>query len=175
QVGRHDHFFELGGHSLLATQLVSRLRRELGIELPLAAVFEAPTLAALAQRLDQAEPAARDEPIEPVDRDAPLPLSFAQQRLWFLDQLQPGNPAYHVPVAARLEGELDAAVLRATFEAIVARHEPLRTRFEMHEGTPVQRVAERIALPFELVALDHLPAQQAEARARELTREAALA
>ncbi|WP_186014296.1 non-ribosomal peptide synthetase/type I polyketide synthase [Burkholderia gladioli] len=175
RVGRHDNFFELGGHSLLATQLVSRLRRELGIELPLAAVFEAPTLAALAQRLDQAEPAARDEPIEPVDRDAPLPLSFAQQRLWFLDQLQPGNPAYHVPVAARLEGELDAAVLRATFEAIVARHEPLRTRFEMHEGTPVQRVAERIALPFELVALDHLPAQQAEARARELTREAALA
>ncbi len=117
RVGAADHFFDLGGHSLLATQVMSRLRRRFGVELPLRELFEAPTLADLAARVEAAlragaapagsaaGPAARSL------RRGALPLSFAQQRLWFLDQLEPGSPLYNMPVALRVEGPLDAAVL----------------------------------------------------------------
>ncbi|HEV7516484.1 MAG TPA: condensation domain-containing protein, partial [Thermoanaerobaculia bacterium] len=137
-----DSFFELGGHSLLATRLASRVRQAFGVELPLKAVFEAPTLAglaALAERTAQAPGAP--PPLLPIPaplRTGPLPLSFAQERLWFLDQLDPGSGAYDVPAALRLRGALAAPVLAASFAEIVRRHEALRTVFAVAAGEPAQ-------------------------------------
>ncbi|HEY5315364.1 MAG TPA: amino acid adenylation domain-containing protein, partial [Pirellulales bacterium] len=144
RVGRHDHFFELGGHSLLATQLVSRIRVQWEIELPLRAIFEAPELCSLAARVDaQCAPAAsasRLPALVPVDRQQRLPLSFAQQRLWFLDQMEPGNPVYVLPAAARLSGPLDRALLARSLAEVVRRQEGLRTVFPRHDGQPEQHV-----------------------------------
>ncbi|MYM84903.1 amino acid adenylation domain-containing protein [Duganella sp. FT50W] len=141
QVGRHDHFFELGGHSLLAVQMMSRLRQMLRVEVPLRQLFSQPVLAAFSQALASAAVAA-DTVIVPADRTAPLPLSWAQQRLWFLDQLDhAAGAAYHIPAALRLRGRLDKAALQATLDRIVARHESLRTCFVAQDGEPVQVIA----------------------------------
>jgi amino acid adenylation domain-containing protein len=140
RVGVHDSFFELGGHSLLATRLVSRVRATFGRDLPLARLFEAPTIAKLARLLDEARGGvARAAPILPVPRQGDLPLSFSQERLWFLDRIQPGS-AYNVPLALRLRGTLDPARLGGAFGAIVARHEALRTVFTESDGEPAQRI-----------------------------------
>ncbi|HEU4557490.1 MAG TPA: amino acid adenylation domain-containing protein [Longimicrobium sp.] len=130
-VGRDDDFFELGGHSLLGMQVLSRVRQQWGVELPVRAVFDASTVAALAARIDAArgEPAAPQPPLRPVRRDGELPLSYAQQRLWFLHQMEPESPFYNIPAAVRLSGELDAAALRRALLEIVRRHEALRTTF----------------------------------------------
>jgi amino acid adenylation domain-containing protein len=169
RVGSHDNFFELGGHSLLATRMLSGIRRVFGVEVPVRAVFEAPTVAALAGRI---EAARRDgtpaEPIPPADRDRPLPASFAQQRLWFLDQLEPGSPFYNMPYALRLAGPLDAEALRRAIGALVERHEPLRTVFSVADGEPVQSVA-----PAAPVALEAEPVADA-AEARRVARDEAL-
>ncbi|GJJ02613.1 hypothetical protein RugamoR64_31510 [Duganella rhizosphaerae] len=145
QVGRHDHFFELGGHSLLAVQLTARLRNQLGVELSLRALFAQPTLAALAELVDQARGAgiAADTPaIVAADRDGALPLSWAQQRLWFLDQLDPAaGAAYRMPATLRLSGALDRAALQACLDRIVARHEGLRTSFSGGADGPRQHIA----------------------------------
>ncbi|HYH80071.1 MAG TPA: amino acid adenylation domain-containing protein, partial [Longimicrobium sp.] len=133
RVGRWDHFFDLGGHSLLAVQVVSRVRRALGVEVALGDLFLRPVLADFAAALEQA---ARAElpPIEPADRDGLLPLSFAQQRLWFLEQLGGAGAAYHVPMRLRLKGELDRDALERALGGIVARHEALRTVFREVDG-----------------------------------------
>ncbi|QSX79618.1 amino acid adenylation domain-containing protein [Lysobacter solisilvae] len=141
RVGRHDHFFELGGHSLLAVRLVTRLRAVLGVEVPLSEIFAQPTLAQLAACVSGAAASAQGA-IVPVDRSRALPLSWAQQRLWFLDQLDhSAGAAYHIPAALRLSGELDRAALRASLDRIVARHESLRTRFVSVDGSPQQLIA----------------------------------
>ncbi|NVE01900.1 non-ribosomal peptide synthetase, partial [Massilia sp. BJB1822] len=140
RVGRDDHFFELGGHSLLAVQLVSRIRQALGVELPLRILFIHATLAALAVAASQAQGAILT-PIKPIARDGALPLSWAQQRLWFIDQLgQETGSAYHMPAALRLSGELDEGALQATLDRIVARHEALRTTFVNLDGIPQQHI-----------------------------------
>ena len=140
-----DDFFALGGHSLLATQLVSRVRETFGVELPVQAVFQAPTVESLAARIAAArstgEAGALDGPIPRVPRGGPLPLSFAQERLWFLDRLAPGNPAYNIPLALRLRGELDPDALAGAFAGIVGRHEALRTTFGERQGRPFQEIA----------------------------------
>ncbi len=141
QVGRHDHFFDLGGHSLLAMRLISQVRQRLGVELSLADIFAQPELAALAQVLAQAAGSSQP-PIVPVSRDQALPLSFAQQRLWFLAQLDGGSSAYHIPAGLRLRGSLDRIALKRALDRIVARHESLRTTFVQLQGHDAeQRIA----------------------------------
>ncbi|SFG85800.1 amino acid adenylation domain-containing protein [Pseudomonas syringae] len=144
RVGRHDHFFELGGHSLLAVQLVSRLRQRFEVEVALRDVFAEPTLQGLARQVENARLSAQTPLtlLTPVDRNLPLPLSWAQQRLWFLDQLdRAAGAAYHIPAGLRLRGRLDRDALQATLDRIVARHETLRTHFALHEGQAIQVIA----------------------------------
>ncbi|MGP0173587.1 amino acid adenylation domain-containing protein [Pseudomonas sp. NCHU5208] len=141
QVGRDDGFLELGGHSLLAVQLLSRLRRKLGARISLRELFEAPTVRGLAALVDGTSSSDAGS-IPLANRNQRLPLSFAQQRLWFLDQLDPAaGAAYHLPQALRLSGPLDRRALQATLDRLVARHEILRTRFERVEGEPAQAIA----------------------------------
>ncbi|MBZ4423048.1 non-ribosomal peptide synthase/polyketide synthase, partial [Myxococcus sp. RHST-1-4] len=170
RVGRHDDFFDLGGHSLLATQLVSRLRSVFGVELPLAEIFDAPTVEKMAERLARA--AEKRGPVAPplvaADRSGKLPLSFAQQRLWFLDQLEPGSETYNVPTALRLEGALDVSALEKAFAELVRRHESLRTTFPAEAGQPVQRISPPGPLPLPCVDLSALPEPQRDAEARRL-------
>ena len=158
RIGATDHFFDLGGHSLLATRVMSRLRSAFEIEMPLRDLFEAPTLAGLAARVEAARRTGNGRlapplaPVAPALREKPLPLSFAQQRLWFIDQLEPGSPLYNMPVALRARGRLDAGVLALTLGEIVRRHEALRTAFVSREGVPVQVI--QPAAPFRLAAVD---------------------
>jgi amino acid adenylation domain-containing protein len=173
RVGVEDDFFARGGHSLLATRLVSRVREAFGVELPLRVVFEAPQLAALAAAVDlarQAAPGLLLPALAPVPRTALLPLSFAQQRLWFLDQLEPGNPAYNIPMAIRLEGELDASALTAALTEIVRRHEGLRTVFvRAGDGEPAQQIQPAGPFPLPVVDLGGLgDFNKAETEARRL-------
>ena len=140
RVGRHDNFFELGGHSLLAVQVVSRIRQVLGLEVRLADVFARPVLADFAALLGEAAGTTL-APIPAADRTKTLPLSFAQQRLWFLAQLEGASEAYHVPLNLKLAGRLDREALRRGLDGIVHRHEALRTTFAEVDGEPVQRIA----------------------------------
>src|SRR5690606_22644638 len=135
------NFFELGGHSLLATQMVSRVRQMLNVEIPLRALFETGTIVALAQVVSKAQNAPVAPAIKVVDGAAARPLSFAQQRLWVLNQLEPNLAAYHIPGVVRLQGVLDRETLQAAFHQLLARHEALRTTFAVNSaGTPIQEV-----------------------------------
>lgn len=152
QIGVHDNFFLSGGHSLIATQVMSRVRTAFQIEMPLRALFESPTVAGLAQTIEKAIKQGQGieaPPILPVSRDAELPLSFAQQRLWFLDQLKPGSSVYNFPNAVRLEGDLSIPAFEYSLSQITRRHETLRTNFRMIDGRPVQIIAqaERVKVP----------------------------
>ncbi|WP_434348439.1 amino acid adenylation domain-containing protein [Myxococcus virescens] len=169
-VGIHENFFELGGHSLLATRLLSRVRETTGIELPLKSLFEGGTVATMAERIEAASRSrqAASRPLSPVDRGAPLPLSYSQQRLWFLAQLEPHASTYNIPGALRLTGALDVAVLERCVETLLERHEVLRTAFESQEGRPVQRIVPALTLKMPVEDLRALPAGEREARAREI-------
>jgi amino acid adenylation domain-containing protein len=140
QVSRHDHFFQLGGHSLLAVRAVTALRERLQVDVAVRDVFAHPVLTELARSLAGAARAELPR-IVPVERTGRIPMSFAQQRLWFLAQMDGVSEAYHVPYAVRLDGPVDVAALQAALDRIVQRHEALRTTFAMEGTTPVQRVA----------------------------------
>ncbi|WP_334190627.1 amino acid adenylation domain-containing protein, partial [Noviherbaspirillum sp.] len=140
RVGRHDHFFAMGGDSLLIMRVVSQLRETLGIEVSVTQLFEYPVLSDFARTLADAQRSVLP-PIEPVDRSQALVLSFAQQRLWFLAQMERASQAYHVPLGLHLQGALDVAALRKALDRVVARHEALRTTFNLVDGVPVQCIA----------------------------------
>jgi amino acid adenylation domain-containing protein len=172
RIGIHDDFFAVGGHSLLATQVMSRLRGVLGVELPLRRLFEVPTIAGLARALREesgdGEEIAEAPPLVPVPRDGDLPLSFAQQRLWFIDQLEPGNPGYNVTTAARLHGDLSVPRLTQAFAEVVRRHEVLRTTFASRDGRPVQVIAEERIPGLPVIDLAGLPPEAREPLVRTL-------
>ncbi|MCB1054935.1 MAG: amino acid adenylation domain-containing protein, partial [Acidobacteria bacterium] len=171
--GPDDEFFDLGGHSLLATRLVSAVRQRFGVELPVRAVFEASTLLAQAELLETAmRQAARGErpPLVRSDRSGELPLSYAQQRLWFLDQLEPESPLYNVPLALRLRGHLSLRGLATAMTTIVRRHEALRSEFAASEGTVVQRVLPAAPQRLPVVDLSALPGDRRQRLAADLAR-----
>ncbi|MBV9497457.1 MAG: amino acid adenylation domain-containing protein, partial [Acidobacteria bacterium] len=149
-IGIHDNFFELGGHSLLATQLVSRIRTEMNVELPLKALFERSSVAQLAEVVGAA-PKSEVPPITHADRTQELPLSFAQERLWFIHQLEPKSAGYNIPVALLLRGAVDVDQLDRAFNVLIERHESLRTVFPSHEGHAHQRVLDRLELRLERI------------------------
>ncbi|QBL78240.1 non-ribosomal peptide synthetase [Burkholderia pseudomallei] len=166
RVSRHDNFFELGGHSLLAVQLVSRLRQALSVEVALGTVFDAPVLSALASRLDD-NTAAVLPPIPLAPRDGRIALSLAQQRLWFLTQLEGVSEAYHMSGAVRLDGPLNREVLQRALNRIVMRHEALRTCFAREEGEPIQVIQPHADLTVSYHDLRE--AEQSEQRAKDLS------
>ncbi|CAJ6530470.1 syringomycin synthetase [Burkholderia pseudomallei] len=166
RVSRHDNFFELGGHSLLAVQLVSRLRQALSVEVALSTVFDAPVLSALAERLE-AENTEVLPPIPLAPRDGRIALSLAQQRLWFLTQLEGVSEAYHMSGAVRLDGPLNREVLQRALNRIVMRHEALRTCFAREEGEPIQVIQPHADLTVSYHDLRE--AEQSEQRAKNLS------
>ena len=174
-VGIDESFFEIGGHSLSAIRTISRIRRDLNVEVSLRSLFEAPTVAKLACLISNSgstdcskrNPAAASLPLSAGPRGTPIPLSFAQQRLWFLDQLEPNSSFYNIPLAVRLTGRLDIAALRRALIAVGGRHEVLRTCFPLVDGKPVQSIQPDLEIGLPLIPLHHVPA---EARAAELLR-----
>jgi amino acid adenylation domain-containing protein len=142
KISLHDNFFELGGHSLLVTQVIVRVRKAMGVELPLSALFENPTVEKFAAFIDSSAPESTSSlpPIVPVSRDRELPLSFSQQRLWFLEQLKPGDPLFNAFQTLLITGPLDVRALELSLNEIIRRHEVLHTVFDVVGGLPVQRV-----------------------------------
>jgi acyl carrier protein len=177
QVGIHDNFFEIGGHSLLATQVISRVRNVFGVDVELRNIFEEPTVERLGRRVAEAVKSGEKNDAPPlirIEREGPgsfrAPLSFAQQRLWFLDQLVPNNPFYNCPRAMRLNGKLDLETLESVINEVVRRHEALRTRFEVDAGAPVQLIEEWKPRRLEVEDLTSLPKEEREAAAMRIAK-----
>jgi amino acid adenylation domain-containing protein len=166
RVSLFDNFFDLGGHSLLATKVVSQTKQTFKLEVPLRAIFESPTVRQFAEVVESLQRAAHhleEMPIGRVSREGELPLSFAQQRLWFHDQLMPENPAYNISAAVRLKGELSIASVEQTLEEIIRRHESLRTTFNLVGWKAVQVIAPALPLPLTKIDLRDLPSVEREA------------
>jgi amino acid adenylation domain-containing protein len=172
RVGALDDFFDIGGHSLSAVQVISRIRCAFQVELPVQALFESPTVAGLVSVIVKIQHGNGDDlappPIVPAPRSQPLPLSIAQQRLWILDQLEPGNPLYNVPRAIRMAGNLDADALRTALNSVVRRHEVLRTTYRVEGDEPIQVIAPELQLAFPLVDLSSLAPADRENEAQRI-------
>lgn len=174
QVGVDDNFFELGGHSLLATQVMSRVRDAFQLELPLRHLFESPTIASLGKQIEivmKLEQKRENSAITHVSRSGNLPLSFAQARLWLLEQLYPGSLTYNDLSGLRLVGSLNVAVLEQSLQEIIRRHEALRTTFYMVHGEPFQAIAPSLTITIPVVDLRELPEAQREAVVQQLITE----
>ncbi|EAZ91770.1 non-ribosomal peptide synthetase [Crocosphaera chwakensis] len=166
-VGINNDFFALGGHSLLATQVISRIRQKLKVEIPLRSLFEFSTIAQLSQVIDNHNITAKPI-IKKVSRQQPLPLSFAQQRLWFLDQLEPENHAYNMSGAIQLQGELNEEALEKSINEIVRRHEVLRTTFNTNNGQPIQVIKSQNYIPLDKENLQLVSRQEKEEKIKEI-------
>ncbi len=177
KAGVLHNFFELGGHSLLATQLISRINKTFDVEIPLRALFEGPTIAQLALVVDGAKLQAKGFEMPemlPVPRDHRLPLSFAQQRLWFLDQLEPNSPFYNLPETYTISGPLQVEVLEQAINAIIERHETLRTTFHEQEGEPVQTIHDSLKIKIVVTDISDLPESDKEKQVRALVQKEVL-
>jgi amino acid adenylation domain-containing protein len=171
RIGVRDNFFELGGHSLLAIQVLTRIRQHFAVDLPLPDFFAAPTVAGLAAAVERLRGSAEQAPpLVRRERPAHIPLSFAQERLWFLDQLQPGGSVYNLPLALGLRGDLSWRALAASLDAVADRHEVLRTRFASVDGRPIQVIAPALDLAPPVVDLTALPEEMRRGEARRLSR-----
>ncbi len=167
RVGRHDNFFHLGGHSLLAAQIMSRIRETFQVAIPMRVLFERPDVAHLAQQVEIGRQKLGADhlnipPLVPQARNEHLPLSFAQERLWFLNQLEQGGATYNTPMVLRLRGDLDVHALERGLEEIVHRHEILRTTFPMRDGRPMQCIASQRIRWLPVIDLSELPNEQRE-------------
>lgn len=175
QIGIHDNFFELGGHSLASTQAMLRVLESFQIEMPLLSIFETPTIASLAERVEQVRQTGQGQvllPLEPVSRDGSLPLSFAQEQVWFLQKLAPDSIAYNAQITVRLKGHLNVATLERALVEIVRRHEILRTTFPAVNGQPVQLIHPPWAATVPIVDLRAIQKGQREVEAERLAFEA---
>ncbi|MGH7828765.1 MAG: condensation domain-containing protein, partial [Candidatus Binatia bacterium] len=173
-VGIHDNFFDLGGHSLLATRLISRVGATCQVEIPLRFLFETPTVAGLAGRIEQSrrqDHELHDLPMSRAHAQEKVPLSFAQQRLWFLDQYEPGSSVYNIPSALRLKGALNVPALERSLSEIVRRHEALRTTFAVIDGEPFQVIAPALPVSLPIVDLTDRPGSEREKEAQTIAAE----
>jgi amino acid adenylation domain-containing protein/FkbM family methyltransferase len=172
RVGVHDNFFDLGGHSLLATRLISRVRHQLSVEVPLDTLFEAPTISGFAARVEQLlgfDGGSGSLPELVVGaRPERLPLSYAQERLWFIDQLHPQSAAYNLPLAVRLRGALNLEALQRSLQRVIERHESLRTTFVMEDGESYQVIADQLLLELPVFDLSGLDAAERERHVAQL-------
>ena len=174
RVGATDDFFQLGGHSLLAAQVVAQVARESGIELSMRSLFEAPTVRGLAKILDDARRStARSDSIPSGDPLKPAPLSPMQQRLWFMEEMNPGTAVYNLPSCFRLRGPLDATALKRALDTIAERHTSLRTTLAWHDGQLLQSVAPTLTFDLTPVDLRHLGPSKREEELLALLREEA--
>jgi amino acid adenylation domain-containing protein len=171
KLGVDDDFFELGGHSLLATQVMSRLREAFKVELPLRLLFQSPTVAGLAVHVESARRISTTQPstIVRAERNGPMALSFAQERLWFLDQLEPGNPFYNVSIALSLKGPLQIPALESSINAVVQRHEVLRSAFPTVDDRPVQVGATLLLVPLPVIDLSEFTHERLADEVKRLT------
>lgn len=175
-ISARANFFESGGHSLLATQVLSRIRQVFKLEMPLRALFEYPTVVELARAVDAAlqdHGGQQRPPIAPAPDDVTPPLSFAQQRMWFLDQLEPKNPQYNIPDAVRIKGALDIERLTACIQEVVDRHEVLRTAFVTVDGKPQLSVIDPLVVQIPVIDISELNANERETQAQHLIHETA--
>lgn len=176
-VGIHNNFFALGGHSLRAMQVISRLRRALQVEVPVHALFEAPTVASLARRIEMAHQTMKHPstpPLRAVSQEGTVPLTMTQEHLWALDRLLPGAPFSNMPYAVRLTGPLNVTALEQSFNDIIIRHAALRTTFTTVAGRPVQTIAPTLPLSLMVEDLQTLPAAEREVQAQRFIRVAGL-
>jgi pristinamycin I synthase 3 and 4 len=173
KVGVGENFFDLGGHSLLAMQVIARVRETLEVSIPLRTMFESPTVAGMATRVEielQKLRPVLSPPIERVGRDERLPLAFAQQRLWFVDQLEPDTPAYNISTAVALTGKLNPSLVEQSIDTIIQRHETLRTTFPAIDAHPIQLIDSAVRRVFPLVDLSALPEAERRIEADHLAR-----
>jgi amino acid adenylation domain-containing protein len=175
-VGIRDNFFDLGGHSLRATQIASRVSDAFQIALPIRLLFESPTIEAMAAFIESERYSSGNKvppPLKRIDRNQPLPLSFAQQRLWFINQLEPESTAYNIPIALRITGELDVTALGHAFHDLIKRHETLRTTFVTNNGRPEQLISSpgKFVLP-ETDLCDLIPSEREKEAQRLILEEA---
>ncbi|MGQ0541540.1 MAG: amino acid adenylation domain-containing protein, partial [Blastocatellia bacterium] len=166
RIGVIDDFFGLGGHSLLATQVISRIRNTFHVDLSVGKIFETPTVASLAEYVNGLPKISSNEDtafeIKVVNRDQSLPLSFAQQRLWFLDKLDPNSAVYNLPLGMRMSGKLDITLLKKALDGVIERHESLRTTFETVDGKPYARISSSLQTDLPLIDIRDLPEPERE-------------
>ena len=173
-IGIYNNFFLLGGHSLLATQVISRIKKQLEVEIPLRTIFETPTVAALSKAIEKCKLEQKGISIPKlkiIPRSGNLPLSFAQQRLWFLEQLEPNTPFYNIPENYKINGELNIDALEKAINKVIERHETLRSSFHSNNGVPIVKIEDKINFKLEIKDLSKLDVDEKENKINEIIKD----